>query len=647
MFSIIISITAWVCSPKIVEGVNFSSNQLEKKPSNVSFSTLALDSSVQTESQIYNNNELCQFVNLKGTNLSTVANSNLKFAIEMFRSLTMENDTFFVYFGHTFVNKKYRVEGEIGHRDPSYLCGMNGKQDNGQTFVFSPYSIRALMAAVVVGMKQWTITHSVHLANRRKISYNIFPGLDFNSICETDFREIYTDTTKLMNGMSSMTQYLVPQIIKEDNMHPITMSNVMYTKKNLKMKSEYHENFTSCLKLKVKSVDDFSRSVLMDIAKNFSLKPDFLFSQNITKESDFLMFSKLNFSLELKSPFNKASSKIEDFHTTFLPFDDYEADYLVKARMLSQEGNFGFCELPKATAIEMDYKGDKLSLVIILPNEENTLYDIQPSMDNPYIGGFGTHYCGGAEPNRTKLVFDDSYLNHLQTCFKKMSDNTKKIKVTIPKFHFDQEYSLKQPFYRLATDSPDVMRNRRQQWSIFVSQDNIIDRRKRELKMDRFPMFEFETDTFLTDVFHKISFKLDYSSKDRFDGNEPATTQNIRAENRMEFKTSREFKCNRPFLFLVKDKQTGALLLSGRVTNPTNSEPTRIPKPKHSTKREGTSQRTSRPSSIKESETFSPTLVPTFTTKEFQDETFNAASIIMGYFQTTKLIIVCFAIIYF
>ena len=55
--------------------------------------------------------------------------------------------------------------------------------------------------------------------------------------------------------------------------------------------------------------------------------------------------------------------------------------------MLVQEGEFGFCKLPNATAIEMKYKGGNMSLVIILPNVDRTLYDIQPSMNNPWVKG--------------------------------------------------------------------------------------------------------------------------------------------------------------------------------------------------------------------------------------------------------------------
>ena len=91
-------------------------------------------------------------------------------------------------------------------------------------------------------------------------------------------------------------------------------------------KDEYYDDFTSCLQLTVETVDNFNHSVQTDIEKRFSLNPEFLPSLNISEDSKLVMLSSLNFSMELEYPFDDKKERIDDFHTIFLPDDDYEFD---------------------------------------------------------------------------------------------------------------------------------------------------------------------------------------------------------------------------------------------------------------------------------------------------------------------------------
>lgn len=379
------------------------------------------------------------------------------------------------------------------------------------------------------------------------------------------------------------------------------------------------------------------------------------------------MLSSFNFSMELQFPFDEKKSKIDDFYTNYLPNDDYESYYTVQTPMLVQEGSYGFCKLPNATAIEMKYKGEDLSLVIILPDEGRTLYDIQPSMKNPWV-------TDGCRNNDTQLIHcetdrlqkgnkclhDATYLNDLRNCFKKTASNVKKMKILIPKFSLDQEYSLKQPFDRMATESADIFISLRTPWSIFLDEDNFFatGRRKRKGLIDslnmnnRFPMFDFDTSNiFLTDVIHKVIFKLDSNKRVKYNLNENRYAKSLKNEqNSKNINTSQEFKCNRPFMFLVKEKETGNILISGRVTNPTNSSPTRRPKPKYSTKIKATTQHdstkfTTALTSTK-SEPVTYTSVPSSTKKEFDDENTTSGNIKRKRIQATEVAITFFLALY-
>ena len=606
----------------VIKGYSAKSNPMEKMPSNTTYFPSTHKLSLFPDHQLTTN--VCNYANLQIPSifshlkfLSMAADSNQRFTIEMFRSMTMRNDSI-IYDRNkwvTVVNDKYRTIENLTayiseHYISEYLCGFNGMQDNRKSFVFSPFSIRALMAPIVIGMIR-AISIENYPANRRIISYYLFPGMDLEAICLKSYKENYNDTSNLMSGMSSMIQYMTPKFTKSPNrMHQISMSNVMYKHKNLTMKDEYHDNFTSCLDLAVVTVDNFNQSVQNDIIKRFLLNPGFVSSLNISEDSKLVMLSSFNFSIELQFPFDEKKSKIHDFHTNYLPDDDYESYYTVKTPMLVQEGSYGFCKLPNATAIEMKYKGEDLSLVIILPDEGRTLYDIQPSMKNPWVtdgcrnNNTQPIHCGlDSAKTFKKCLHDATYLNDLRKCFKKMASNVKKMKILIPKFSLDQEYSLKQPFHRMATQSADMFKWLRTPWSLFLDRDHFLGtgRHKREGLVDslnvysriypRFSMFDFDnSDTFLTDVIHKVIFKMDSNKevKYKLNGN-----SNKNAENSKNINTSQEFKCNRPFMFLVKEKETGNILISGRVTNPTNSSPTKRPKPKHSTQVKTTTQQAS------------------------------------------------------
>jgi serpin B len=69
---------------------------------------------------------------------------------------------------------------------------------------------------------------------------------------------------------------------------------------------------------------------------------------------------------------------------------------------------------------------------------------------------------------------------------------------------------------------------------------------------------------FISDVFHKAFVDVNE------EGTEAAAATGV-AIKRSSIQPPQEFNANRPFLFLIKENDTGSILFMGRVTDPTKS----------------------------------------------------------------------------
>ena len=83
----------------------------------------------------------------------------------------------------------------------------------------------------------------------------------------------------------------------------------------------------------------------------------------------------------------------------------------------------------------------------------------------------------------------------------------------------------------------------------------------------------------IADVLHKISFQLAHSNlakKNRETGR--MVKDNVSMQEK-KIAGVRKFVFNRPFLFFVQEEESGAMLIIGRVINPSDKVPTRVTKP--------------------------------------------------------------------
>lgn len=176
----------------------------------------------------------------------------------------------------------------------------------------------------------------------------------------------------------------------------------------------------------------------------------------------------------------------------------------VTVPMMSHRAGFGYAQGEGCQAVELPYEGDEISVVILLPDEGNFT-----AFENA-------------------LNYDDisDIIGNLQTT---------DMSLTMPKFRFDSSFSLKS---YLAEMGMPLAFSESADFSGINGNDELT----------------------ITDVVHKAYVAVDEEGTEAAAASGvvvgivsiPQTTVNI----------------DRPFIFLIRDVQTGAILFVGRVLNP-------------------------------------------------------------------------------
>ena len=227
-------------------------------------------------------------------------------------------------------------------------------------------------------------------------------------------------------------------------------------------------------------------------------------------------------------PFKKDDTELEDFFTP---------SGVVKVPMMNKEdSSYYYAETDKIQALKMLYKGDKLSMIILLP-KRGKLFDLircNNTRSNLRDSCF-TNFNYSLSDINDELSTDN--LRHIESRMKKVLIR----RVSIPKFKFDTAYDLKGVLKRMGmqtvfgVNSADLSR---------------IDGKK---------------DLFVSETMHKAYIDV-YE-----EGTEAAaaTFVSIGFSARARPFSPIIFRADHPFVFLIQDESNGEILFMGRVGNPT------------------------------------------------------------------------------
>jgi serpin B len=176
----------------------------------------------------------------------------------------------------------------------------------------------------------------------------------------------------------------------------------------------------------------------------------------------------------------------------------------VRVEMMEQLAPLGYAERPGVQAVELAYAGEELSMVVLLP-EAGTFEEFARELDSAELDAI----LGNIEPEQLRLA--------------------------LPKFSFEADLGLKDPLKALGMVDA------------FGSAD--------------FSEIDGTRELFIDEVYHSAFIDVDET------GTEAAAASAV-VVDRKGPAMEQEVRVDRPFLFLIRDIETGAVLFLGHVVNP-------------------------------------------------------------------------------
>jgi len=211
-----------------------------------------------------------------------------------------------------------------------------------------------------------------------------------------------------------------------------------------------------------------------------------------------VLVNAIYFKGDWASQFKESHTRERDFHVT--------AEKKVKAKMMYQRGDFRLAEDTDTQALEMPYKGDSLSMLVLLPKEKNAISNLEQALT----------------PEK---------LNDLIAKLRKT-----KVEVSFPKFKVETDYDLIPPFKKLG------MKDAFGGNSDFSGMDGT-------------------RNLYISAILHKAFVEVDEK------GTEAAAATAV-VMRRRSARLYPRFTADHPFLFLIRDNATGSVLFLGRMTQP-------------------------------------------------------------------------------
>jgi serpin B len=211
-----------------------------------------------------------------------------------------------------------------------------------------------------------------------------------------------------------------------------------------------------------------------------------------------VLVNAIYFKGDWTSQFKEYNTQEQEFYVT--------AEETVKAKTMYQTGKFRLAEDADTQALEMLYKGNKLSMLVLLPKQKDGISKLEETLTAEKLSGLVT------------------------TLRKTM------VEVTFPKFKVETRYELIPPFTSLG------MKDAFADAADFSGMDGT-----RNLNISA--------------ILHKAFVEVDEK------GTEAAAATAV-GVTLMSAPSYPRFNADHPFLFLIRDNATGSILFMGRMVNP-------------------------------------------------------------------------------
>ena len=212
--------------------------------------------------------------------------------------------------------------------------------------------------------------------------------------------------------------------------------------------------------------------------------------------------------------FDKSDTRDQDFKIA--------PTNVVKTPMMYMDpdkARFNYADLGKLQILELPYKGEKISMLILLPKQgEDYDYETGERIVSEYTLG--------------DIEFSAEKLNE----YKSQMQETKLDSISLPKFEFDTKYFMKETLSSMGMPTA------------FGAAD--------------FSGMDGTKNLQISQVIHQAFVKVDEK------GTEAAAATAVVMRDTAAM-PSNVFRADHPFIFIIQEKETGNILFMGRVTDPT------------------------------------------------------------------------------
>jgi serpin B len=203
--------------------------------------------------------------------------------------------------------------------------------------------------------------------------------------------------------------------------------------------------------------------------------------------------------------------KFQPAATQDAPFD-VSPDATVTAPLMRQTDDFGYAEFPDLQVLELPYLGNDVSMVVLLPRTVDGIGKLEAQLTAPNLAEWTT----GLE--------------------------NQKVEVFLPKFKATSEFSLGGTLAEMGM--PDAFVYLKADFSGMDGTDNL----------------------FISEVVHKAYVDVDEQGTEAAAATGVVMVAGAIARPMAPIPV---FRADHPFLFLIRDNQTGSVLFLGRIMDPT------------------------------------------------------------------------------
>jgi serpin B len=300
------------------------------------------------------------------------------------------------------------------------------------------------------------------------------------------------------------------QIVAKDKPYTLNIANRLWPMKGL----DFYPAFISTVKshygaeaqaLEYGKDPEGSRAAINDWVEDKTAKKikDLIPPKILNADTRMVLTNAIYFKGFWETAFKKSSTRKADFFPA--------SGSPVQVDMMAQTGNFGYGESDRLQVVELPYKGNEVSLVVLLPEKGTALGKTEEKLSPEQI---------------------DRWLAVLRP---------RKVEVFLPRFTSRFKAELNQPLINLGM--PTAF----------------------NAKKADFGAMRAENDLFLSKVIHEAFIAVDEEGTEA-----AAATAVVTAKRMVSLESPPVFRADRPFLYFIRHRPTGVILFLGRMARPKN-----------------------------------------------------------------------------